>query len=394
MIPYSDFLFFLIIGILFIPTIILGLLGKSARKYNMFISIIVLALIFGLDMKDFTVNWKSAISILLFTLFQVLLIKGYHTYRMTKNNTQIFVIAVLLAILPLVLVKVLPFFNLHIFGFLGISYITFKAVQLIMETRDGMMKKKQVPISELIYFLLFFPTVSSGPIDRWKRFDKDFQTVPTKDEYRELLLKGINSIFLGFFYKFILAFLLYNKILVFLPNRTYDVLNGLEGHIAYMYIYSLYLFFDFAGYSCFALGVSYIMGIRTPKNFNLPFISRNIKDFWDRWHMSLSFWFRDYVYMRFVFWMMKKKWIKNRYVISYIGYFLLFLLMGVWHGLALHFVVYGLYHAFLIICFDKFERWNKKTKFWKDNKFTHAISIFITFNFVCFGFYIFSGALF
>lgn len=56
----------------------------------------------------------------------------------------------------------------------------------------------------------------------------------------------------------------------------------------------------------FAVGVSYIMGIKSPENFNKPFISKNIKDFWNRWHMSLSFWFRDYVFMRFVFWMTKK----------------------------------------------------------------------------------------
>lgn len=394
MIPYSSFLFFLIIGIFLLPTVILGLLGKSARKYNMLLSIVILAMIFGINMSDFTINWKSVTSIVLFTIFQVALIKAYHAYRMTKNSGVIFSSAVFLSILPLILVKVLPFFDLHIFGFLGVSYITFKAVQLIMETRDGMMKKQKIAISELIYFLLFFPTVSSGPIDRWKRFDKDFKSIPTSTEYKELLIAGINSIFIGFLYKFIIAFILYNKVLLYLPNRTYDMLNSWEGHLAYMYVYSFYLFFDFAGYSCFALGVSYMMGIKTPKNFNLPFISRNIKDFWNRWHMSLSFWFRDYVYMRFVFWMTKKRWIKNRFIVSYIGYFLLFLLMGIWHGLALHFLVYGLYHALLIICFDKFERWNKKKKVWKDNKWMHALGIVITFHCICLGFYIFSGELF
>lgn len=394
MIPYSSLLFFLIIGVLLIPTVILGLLGKSARKYNLFLSVIVLALIFAINMGDFTINWKSAISICLFTIFQLIVIKSYHIYRLNKNSGFIFSIAVFLAILPLILVKVLPFFNLHIFGFLGISYITFKSVQLIMEIRDGMMKKQKIEIVELIYFLLFFPTVSSGPIDRWKRFDKDFQKTPTALEYKELLLAGINSIFIGFLYKFIIAFILYNKVLLYLPNRTYDLLNSWEGHLSYMYVYSFYLFFDFAGYSFFALGVSYILGIKTPKNFNLPFISRNIKDFWNRWHMSLSFWFRDYVYMRFVFWMTKKRWIKNRFTVSYLGYFLLFFLMGIWHGLELHFLVYGLYHALLMICFDKFERWNKKKKVWKDNKWMHALGIVITFHFICFGFYIFSGQLF
>ena len=387
MIPYGDFTFFFIIGILLIPTIILGLKGKSSKKYNMFISVIILAIIFSSSAK-------SILSLILFTIFQVLLIKGYQTYRLKNNNGTVFVFAVLLAILPLVLVKVLPILGLHhLFGFLGVSYITFKAVQMIMETRDGMIKKP-ISIVELVYFLLFFPSISSGPIDRWRRFEKDLNHVPDRDEYRELLFNGINKIFQGFLYKFIIAFLLYNKVLLYLPNHTYNYLTPFEGHLAYMYVYSLYLFFDFAGYSAFAIGVSKMMGIKTPENFNLPFLSKNIKDFWNRWHMSLSFWFRDYVYMRFVFWMTKKKWIKNRYTVSYIGYFVLFLLMGIWHGLEWHFIVYGLYHALLIVCFDKFERRNKVHKFWPKNKWTNAISIVITFHFICFGFYIFSGKLF
>lgn len=156
----------------------------------------------------------------------------------------------------------------------------------------------------------------------------------------------------------------------------------------------MYLFFDFAGYSAFAIGVSYLMGIKTPENFNLPFISRNIKDFWNRWHMTLSFWFRDYVYMRFVLWMTKKKWIKNRYTVSNLGYLLLFLIMGLWHGIAPQYIVYGLYQAFLMVSFDFFDRWNRKTKFWPKNKVTHVVSVVITFHFICFGFYIFSGYLF
>ncbi|WP_045629464.1 MBOAT family O-acyltransferase, partial [Lacticaseibacillus paracasei] len=82
--------------------------------------------------------------------------------------------------------------------------------------------------------------------------------------------------------------------------------------VGVMYAYSGYLFFDFAGYSLFAVAISYLMGIETPMNFNKPWMSYNIKDFWNRWHMSLSFWFRDYIYMRFVFFVMKHKWLKSR----------------------------------------------------------------------------------
>ncbi|MDA2645172.1 D-alanyl-lipoteichoic acid biosynthesis protein DltB, partial [Bacillus cereus] len=129
---------------------------------------------------------------------------------------------------------------------------------------------------------------------------------------------------------------------------------------------------------------------------NKPFLSRNIKDFWNRWHMSLSFWFRDFIYMRFVFFATKKKLIKNRYTISYIGAFLNFFIMGIWHITGEHvyqYIMYGLYHAALFILFDIFERKNKQYKFWPNNKFTHILAIVITFHVVCFGFLIFSGYL-
>jgi membrane protein involved in D-alanine export len=384
MTPYGSFTFFFILAILLAPTVILGLKGKRIHSYNMFISILALALIFSTRLN-------GAIALLLFTAWQVLLITTYIAYRKKSNSGIIFVIAVLASIMPLVLSKFLPYFSqVNWIGFLGISYLTFKGTQLVIETRDGLIKNK-LPITRLLYFILFFPTISSGPIDRYRRFDKDLNLELTGDQYKLLLYDGINKIFLGFLYKFIIGYSINH---FFIANLRFIATSDFQNHLFYMYGYSLYLFFDFAGYSAFAVGVSYIMGIKSPENFNKPFISRNIKDFWNRWHMSLSFWFRDYVYMRFVFWMTKKKWIKNRNIVSNLGYILLFLLMGVWHGLEIQYILYGVYHALIMVVYNAFERFNKKHKWWPQNKFTHVAAVIITFHFVCFGFYIFSGQLF
>jgi membrane protein involved in D-alanine export len=384
MIPYGSFTFFFIIAILLAPTIILGLKGKRFHSYNMLISIIALAIIFSTKLT-------GAIALIIFIIWQVLLIKAYITYRKKSNSGIIFCIAVVASILPLALSKFLPYFTqVNWIGFLGISYLTFKGAQLIIETRDGLIKNN-IPISRLLYFILFFPTISSGPIDRYRRFDKNLSLELTCEQYKLLLYDGVNKIFQGFLYKFIIGYSINH---FFIANLRFIARSDFQNHLFYMYAYSLYLFFDFAGYSAFAIGVSYIMGIKSPENFNKPFISRNIKDFWNRWHMTLSFWFRDYVYMRFVFWMMKKKWIKNRIIVSNLGYILLFLLMGVWHGLEIHFILYGVYHALLMVIYNAFERFNKKRKWWPQNKFTHVTAVIITFHFVCFGFYIFSGQLF
>jgi membrane protein involved in D-alanine export len=384
MTPYGSFTFFFIVAILLTPTIVLGLLGKRFYHYNLLVTIIGLSLVFAS-------NLQGTIALILFIIWQIILIYGYIHYRRKANGAIIFYVAVFLSILPLVLSKLMPYFSqVNWIGFLGISYLTFKGTQLIMETRDGLIKKVP-PLFQLLYFLLFFPTISSGPIDRYRRFEKDVQREIQGEEYKVLLYEGINKIFLGFLYKYIIGYSINH---FFIANLRFIAHSQFQHHLYYMYAYSFYLFFDFAGYSAFAIGVSYLMGIKSPENFNRPFISRNIKDFWNRWHLSLSFWFRDYVYMRFVFWMTKKKWIKNRNVVSNLGYVLLFMIMGVWHGLEIQYILYGIYHALLMVLYNSFEQFNKKHKWWPQNKFTHILAIVITFHFVCFGFYLFSGQLF
>ncbi|HDR7784083.1 TPA: D-alanyl-lipoteichoic acid biosynthesis protein DltB [Bacillus wiedmannii] len=384
MTAYGSFYFFAIVGILLIPTIIAGLKGKMLRKYNAVLTLVMLAIIFS-DKP------KQAIMLAAFIIWQYALIKGYLILRKQKNSTFMFCIAVILSILPLILAKIAPFVpELHFIVFAGMSYVTFRAVQMVFEVRDNLIK--ELSFFNFWEFVLFFPAISSGPIDRYRRFQKDIQKPPSAEEYQKLLYTGLNRIFQGFLYKFIIAHL----ITTYLVKAVFANQDTLLSNTIFMYATSMQLFFDFAGYSAFVIGISYMMGIKTPENFNKPFLSRNIKDFWNRWHMSLSFWFRDFIYMRFVFFATKKKLIKNRYTISYIGAFLNFFIMGIWHiqGSAVaQYVIYGLYHAALFILFDIFERKNKKHKFWPNNKFTHVLAIVITFHVVCFGFLIFSGHL-
>ncbi|HDR6316041.1 TPA: D-alanyl-lipoteichoic acid biosynthesis protein DltB [Bacillus thuringiensis] len=384
MTAYGSFYFFAIVGILLIPTIIAGLKGKMLRKYNAVLTLVMIAIIFS-DKP------KQAIMLAAFIIWQYALIKGYLVLRKQNNSTFMFCIAVILSILPLILAKIAPFVpELHFIVFAGMSYVTFRAVQMVFEVRDNLIK--ELSFFNFWEFVLFFPAISSGPIDRYRRFQKDIQKPPSAEEYQKLLYTGLNRIFQGFLYKFIIAHL----ITTYLVKAVFANQDTLLSNTIFMYATSMQLFFDFAGYSAFVIGISYMMGIKTPENFNKPFLSRNIKDFWNRWHMSLSFWFRDFIYMRFVFFATKKKLIKNRYTISYIGAFLNFFIMGIWHiqGSAVaQYVIYGLYHAALFILFDIFERKNKKHKFWPNNKFTHVLAIVITFHVVCFGFLIFSGHL-
>lgn len=394
--PYANPQYFIIMLVALIPLMIGLYYGRRFKNYEALVSLVFLVLIFGGS------HWQQGVTMIGWIIYQFAITFGYQHYLQSgKNKAGVFYLMVVLAIIPLACVKVAPVVpqteGLTI-GFLGISYVTFKTVQVIMELRDKTIKKVD-PIS-YARFLLFFPTISSGPIDRYRRFVKDYNNAPSREEYLHDLQYGVRYLFQGFLYKFLIGYVFGT---IWLPRLAHIALysgkaaGGLRlswALLGYMYCYSMYLFFDFAGYSLFAVSTSYFMGIRTPMNFNKPFISKNIKDFWNRWHMTLSFWFRDFIFMRFTFMAMKKRWFKNRIHLSQAAYLLNFLIMGFWHGLTWYYICYGIYHALAIIINDIWLRFKKKhRKQIPHNKFTEAFAIFLTFNVVCLSFLLFSGFL-
>ena len=161
-----------------------------------------------------------------------------------------------------------------------------------------------------------------------------------------------------------------------------------------MYAYSLYLFFDFAGYTSIAVGTSYILGIRMPENFNKPFLSKDMKEFWTRWHISLSKWFGDYIYSRFVLNSMRNKRFKNRFIASHVAQLLTMFIMGVWHGLNLFYIIYGFYQGLALVGTDIYQRKSQFYKNHKKEKWFQYIQVVVTFHIACFGLLIFSGYLF
>ncbi|RTX90246.1 D-alanyl-lipoteichoic acid biosynthesis protein DltB, partial [Mammaliicoccus fleurettii] len=337
----------------------------------------------------------------LYICYQVVLIRVYISIAKKTNQFKNYAFAIVLSILPLIIVKILQSSWLGDFqitvhgnkliefiGFLGISYIAFKSVQLIMEIRDN--RIKSINTMKLIDFITFFPTISSGPIDRYKRFIKDEEKIPEPNVYYGMLIKAIHMVFMGFLYKYIIAYYINENVIKVTPIDTDPTFLN---YLYYMYGYSFYLFFDFAGYSLFAIAFSYLFGIQTPINFNKPFKAKNIKEFWNRWHMSLSFWFRDCIYMRFVFWVSKEKLLKDKLLISNLGFLINFFIMGIWHGIEIHYILYGLYHAFLFIAYGYFEQWRKKHPPKLNYKLMNVIAILITFHSVAFGFLLFSGKL-
>jgi len=141
-----------------------------------------------------------------------------------------------------------------------------------------------------------------------------------------------------------------------------------------------------------AIGTAYILGVKLPENFNMPFISVDMKDFWSRWHMSLSTWLRDYVYNRYVRHSLKRKRFKNPRTASYIGYFMAFGLMGAWHGLTPAFLIYGAYHGILLAINEALDLHWKAFRDIKRGKL-QIVSALVTFHLFSFGLLIFSGRI-
>jgi len=395
--PYGDPQYFVYIILAVLP-IFVGLFFK--KRFPIYEALVSLAfIIFMLIGPKLT----QIYALLFYVLWQMLWVWTYKIYRKTGDSKWIFYLHVALSVLPLFFVKVTPAIYGHqsLLGFLGISYLTFRSVGMIIELRDGVLK--EFSLWEFLRFMLFMPTFSSGPIDRFKRFNEDYETIPERDELLDMLETSVQYIMLGFLYKFILAHIFGSMILP--PLKQYALqMGGIFNlpTLGVMYVFGLDLFFDFAGYSMFALAISNLMGIKSPINFNKPFVSRDLKEFWNRWHMSLSFWFRDFVFMRLVTVLIRNKVFKNRNTTSSVAYIINMLVMGFWHGVTWYYIAYGLFHGLGLVVNDAWlrkkktvnkERKKKNLPLLPDNKWTQAVGIFITFNVVMFSFLIFSGFL-
>ena len=364
--------FFLLLFVVLLIGFVLNYFGKRKDYYILSLSILFAGAIYGKS--------KSMVVYLLaFIIYQYVLV--FIAQRMDSKRLKPLV---MLSILPLVDNKVFAITQLHLLAFIGISYMSFKTIQIMLEISDGLIKEK-ISVKDYLQFLLFFPTVSSGPIDRSRRFLKEINEVMPRKDYLELAGDGIYRIVLGLLYKVVLSTYVY-QILLALSNTGTVVYS-----IKYMYLYTLYLFFDFAGYSLMAVGSSNVLGIQTPMNFNKPFLSIDIKDFWTRWHITLSTWLRDFVFSRVLMQVIRKKWFKNRLHNAAYAYMVNMLVMGFWHGISVSYIAYGFYHGILM---SGFEIYQKKSNFYKKHKnktWYKLISWFVTMNLVMVGFFIFSG---
>ena len=380
---YTSPSFFVLLAISIIPAAVLGFTGRRIRPYGMAATIVFVALLFSDDVKQLAM---FGVFLLIATSAAFL---TQRSWTKGKKSLALYRMCLAATIAPLVVYKISGLLDSSLLGFIGISYVTFKAVQVIIEIRDGLITK--MAFSDFLYFISFFPVLTSGPIDRSRRFMEDANKRYSKSEYADLLSRGILLLLIGAVYQMVIATVCSQ----FFDFHTFRESKTLLFNIAAAgkdaWAYGFFLFFNFAGYSMMAMGASYCFGIKTPRNFRAPFASLDIKDFWNRWNMTLSFWLRDFVFMRFVRSVSKHKLIKDRLTSACFGYLIDMTLMGAWHGLTIDFLLYGVYHGALLAIADVFQKKSSFYKRYKNEIWFKAVSWMITINLIMLGFSLFSG---
>ncbi|MBQ8990584.1 MAG: MBOAT family protein [Prevotella sp.] len=221
---------------------------------------------------------------------------------------------------------------------IGVSFFTFKLISYIIEIH----REHIQPCSDLTEFaayIAFFPTILSGPIDRPDKFLPQMRQVHTLDY--TLAADGCRQILWGMFTKMCIA-----DNLAIITNQAWAGYNHLPSHMLLIaaLLYPIQLYADFDGYSNMAIGVGKLLGYRVNRNFNHPFLARNMAEYWRRWHMSLTGWITDYVFMplNIAFRNIGNWGIVMAALINLI-------IIGLWHGANWTYGVFGLYHGLLFI---------------------------------------------
>jgi D-alanyl-lipoteichoic acid acyltransferase DltB (MBOAT superfamily) len=269
---------------------------------------------------------------------------------------------------------------------LGISYYSFQAISYLVSIYRG--EEVKLRWYELMFYFSNFTTITAGPILRANSMKSIYgisegATVQIQTQTRRYIIRpalAISLILLGIIKKWWLAGIFAANWVnpVFENPMQYSSLNVLGA----IYGYTIQLFFDFSGYTDLVIGIAMLLGFKLPQNFCMPLKAFNIRDFWDRWHISLSTWIRDYIYIPL-------GGSKKGFIRTQINLLLAMIMSGVWHGYGWNFFIWGLLHGVALVLLNIGDKIFGGREKLSSLKFGKVISIFITFNFVCFTFVIF-----
>jgi D-alanyl-lipoteichoic acid acyltransferase DltB (MBOAT superfamily) len=286
----------------------------------------------------------------------------------------------------------------HALVLVGISYMTFKLIHMLTDLYQGHLPDFDLA-SYLNYQIGFFSLIA-GPIQRyadfhdfWANIDRDLGDRQAGLQHWSRIMTGLMK--LGVLAAMVLWF--YAECYVRLPRAESSV-KTLGMFLGLFYAYPLYIYFNFSGYCDVVIGAAGLLGMRQQENFDHPFRARNLIDFWNRWHISLSMWIRDYVFIT-SYKSAAERWPAFAPTIGYILLFTALFLAGIWHGSTWNFVVFGVIHGIGVaanqIYADVLKRQLGAAGFRRyiANPWIRRVSIATTFHYVCFAFLFFTPGL-
>ena len=233
----------------------------------------------------------------------------------------------------------------------GYSFFAFIAISYLLDVQRRKVSAAKNPL-KLANYLFYFPRYIAGPLSRWGGFAGEINE-PTLAFAAKV--KGLERFIVGLAKKVLIADVLGEWLNMGIFNQEVPRVTTGTAWVMLLF-YAVQLYYDFAGYTDMAIGLSQIFGISLPENFNLPYIADSITDFWRRWHITLSGWFREYVFIPLEWQRRKNRWLKQ-----WMNTLIIFLLTGLWHGLTPNFVIWGLLHGGVIVL-ETDKKFGKKIK--------------------------------
>lgn len=272
-------------------------------------------------------------------------------------------------------------------AWVGYSYFAFRLLHVLREWQQG--RQNTADLKDFILYVTFFPAFTAGPIDRLEHFQKELATRNSR-EIDEDFLEGGKRIGQGLLLKFILADSL-AMIAINPTSATQVTQNGWLWIMVYAYAFRLY--FDFSGYTDIAIGISRLMGIRLPENFNRPYLAENVTVFWNRWHMTLTQWFRTYYFNPVTRYLRSREKALPAAGIILFTQLSTMVLIALWHGISLNFLLWGVWNGIGLFIHNRWAEWQKnrpqQSNDTSKQNFATVVrryaSIFATFNFIALG---------
>ncbi|MEJ2758649.1 MAG: MBOAT family O-acyltransferase, partial [Anaerolineales bacterium] len=236
---------------------------------------------------------------------------------------------------------------------LGYSYFAFRLVHILRDKQNN--RLSDFTLGEFVSFLIFFPAFTAGPIDRIQNFVKKMQENVLLNA--DQLIAGAERLAVGIFKKFVLADSL--ALIALSPQNASQIQETFWGWVI-LYGYAFRILLDFSGYTDIAIGIGLLAGIRLPENFNKPYLQKNLTEFWNNWHITLTMWFRAYFFNPLTRAMRTGKVNLSMRVIIFVGQIGTMVLIGLWHGIAWNFVVWGAWHGIGLFLDNRFRTWMKE----------------------------------